>query len=57
MHDAGSWGATWQTLAPLLAATVAIVLMKWSSQKWSAEMLARTVRVTSRLKGSRVLRH
>jgi hypothetical protein len=53
MHEAGSWIATSQTLAPILAGIFMIVTMKWLSRHWTAATMARTARVTSRLRQGR----
>jgi hypothetical protein len=53
MHEAGSWIATSQSLAPILTGVFLIVMMKWLSHHWTASTIARTARVTSRLRQSR----
>ena len=53
MHEAGSWIAMSQSLAPILTGIFMIVMMKWLSHHWTATTMARTVRVTSRLRRSR----
>jgi hypothetical protein len=53
MHEAGSWIATWQGLLPILTGVLMIVTMKWMSRQWNAAMVARTARVTSRLRRGR----
>jgi hypothetical protein len=53
MHEAATWIATSQSVAPILTGVFMIVMMKWLSRHWSAATAARTVRVTSRLRSSR----
>ena len=49
MHEAGSWIAVWQSVAPIVTGIVMIVMMKWFSHHWGAATIARTARVTSKL--------
>jgi hypothetical protein len=53
MHEAGSWIATSQSLAPIVVGIFMIATMKWLSHHWSAATMARTARVTARLRDSR----
>jgi hypothetical protein len=53
MHDATSWLAAWQSMAPVFAGVVMIVVMKWLSHHWAAGTIARTARVVSRLEARR----
>jgi hypothetical protein len=56
MHEAATWIATSQSVAPILAGISMIVMMKWLSRHWTAATMARTVRVTSRLRSTRASR-
>jgi hypothetical protein len=56
MHDATSWLAAWQSIAPVFAGVFMIVMMKWLSRHWAAGTIARTARVVSRLEARRALR-
>jgi hypothetical protein len=42
-----------QSAAPILTGILMIVTMKWLSHHWTAATMARTARVTSRLRESR----
>ena len=53
MHDATSWLTAWQSMAPVFAGVVMIVVMKWLSNHWAAGTIARTARVVSRLEARR----
>ena len=53
MHEVVTWIATSQSVAPILAGISMIVMMKWLSHHWSAATMARTARVTARLRDSR----
>jgi hypothetical protein len=53
MHDAGFLGAAWPSIIPLLSVAIMIASMKWLAHQWSAATLARTARVTARLRSSR----
>jgi hypothetical protein len=50
MHDARSWMAAWQSLAPVVAGIVMLVTMKWLSRRWTAAAMARTAKVTAKLR-------
>jgi hypothetical protein len=50
MHDARSWMAAWQSLLPVVAGIVMLVTMKWLSRRWTSAAIARTARVTAKLR-------
>jgi len=56
MHEAANWIATSQSVAPILTGFLMIVMMKWMSRHWTSATMARTVRVTSRLRTTRASR-
>jgi len=51
--QAGSWIVISQWLLPILTGVFMIVTMKWLSRQWTAATVARTARVTSRLRRGR----
>jgi hypothetical protein len=49
----GSWIAMSQSLLPIVAGVFMIAMTKWLSNHWTAGMMARTARVTSKLRHGR----